>query len=533
MPLRTAFFNSLRVQIFLHFAALLLIAVLLVNAVVLIFDQEILIQREIEKGEIFLGSVGSIWHRYGEEGDGAAPGREGKAVLLARLLRAAGGVTAIVVDPSGTSRVVVGDQESAHLPALESAVIRSGLGGARHIQKAGKTRGVFWSQKEVLLLSLPLAPGDGRLAAGVVMPLSGVYASLRRTQHIVLIYTAVNTFVLALFGLYRMSRFVMKPIQRLVDKAETYREAADDFFLIEKDDTEFGRLSKSLNRMLMRVSESRNDLKASVASLEVANRRLEAARMEMVRTEKLASVGRLSAGIAHEIGNPLGIISGYLDLLKDTGLPEADRQDFIRRTQAEVDRIHAIIRQLLDLSRSPRSGDITSVSVHGLIRDIQAVWEHQPMFAGTRLELALGADGDTVTADSEQLRQVFLNLMINAVDAMAESEPPENRVLRIDTRSIEKVEEDLMTGGPFLEVRFRDSGPGVRGDLLPDIFDPFFTTKSPGKGTGLGLSVSYMLIEGMGGQLRAENRPEGGLSMIIELPVQGPAPSSATLSASA
>ena len=120
------------------------------------------------------------------------------------------------------------------------------------------------------------------------------------------------------------------------------------FFAAGRDSTEFGRLNMALNNMLMRIEKDKGTLRETIDSLEEANEELRKAHQEMVRTEKLASVGRLSAGLAHEIGNPIGIIQGYIDLLRQDSLRPEERSQFSQRALAELDRINRLIRQLLN-----------------------------------------------------------------------------------------------------------------------------------------------------------------------------------------
>lgn len=509
-------FKNLRIHIFLNLAVLLLLAMMLIDFVFIIVSQETLIGKEIERAEVLIKTVESHF-QAGSDGKGIQEYRADTAVFD-RLMAFSECTAALVVDHLEQPVYAFSLDTASFKVQVEDRVRLAIQKGVKSIAFFGSVRGIFWNQKEVVVLALPLVL-NGKIsgAAAVAMPLIGVYEILRRTQHIVLIYAVINTLILALFGLYRMHLLTVKPIRRLVSRAESFRETADDFFLIEKEDSEFSQLSKSLNRMLMRISESREELKASVLNLEAANRQLEATQKDLIQTEKLASVGRLSAGIAHEIGNPIGIIRGYLDLLQDPNISEEERRDYIGRTQSEIDRINFIIRQLLDLSRPLRSRD-ERISVHGIIREIYDLMRYQPMFSSVELDLDLTASDDRVMADGNQLRQVFLNLMINATDAMAAEETDEGHRLTVRTRLIQP-ERGVDGEDRILRVAFTDNGPGVPESHLTNIFDPFFTTKEPGKGTGLGLSVSYMLVESMGGTIRAENQAEGGLSMIIDLPI--------------
>jgi C4-dicarboxylate-specific signal transduction histidine kinase len=347
------------------------------------------------------------------------------------------------------------------------------------------------------------------------MSLDDIYGQIGRSQHILLIYALINTAVLTMLGIYRLNNITVKPIQRLVKRAETYRDLDDNVFLLEKEDNEFSQLSKSLNRMLMHLSQDKDKLQDSVHSLEKANLDLEKAQHDLIRAEKLASVGRLSAGIAHEIGNPIGIIKGYLSLLNDNTIPAEEKADFIARTEHEVERIHSIIQQLLDFAR-PSGKEQAVISVHGILMDLEEVCRFQPTLACIRIQLRLEARRDDVRANAQQLRQVFLNLVLNAADAVRDSDTEGE--LAIQT-SLQEVANPGDKDQAHLVVRFMDNGHGISDESMTNIFDPFFTTKAPGKGTGLGLSVSFTIIEGLGGSIKAEPNEDGGTCMTIMLPL--------------
>jgi signal transduction histidine kinase len=347
---------------------------------------------------------------------------------------------------------------------------------------------------------------------------------LRQSQKIFLIFIGVNTIILTFVGISRVSRIYLDPLRRLAGRAEDYREEDGLLFSVRKEDNELHQLSRALNLMLGRIAEDKEKLRLSVTSLEKANIDLQNAQKEIIRAEKLASVGRLSAGIAHEIGNPIGIVMGYLDLLKQADEGDDEKSEYIQRTEDELNRINTIIRQLLDLSRPSKEG-VELVQVHEIIEDITEVVRYQPMMSDIRIELALQAPDDRVMADPNQLRQVFLNLMINAADAIAASSTTAEEGGRIAIESTATPASEGASGNEsresMLTVAVSDNGPGIAEENLSTIFDPFFTTKEPGKGTGLGLSVSFMIVEGIGGRISAESRKGGGTVMMLTLPLAG------------
>ena len=300
----------------------------------------------------------------------------------------------------------------------------------------------------------------------------------------------------------------------LLKMTEAYTEGDFLVSLEEGSGSEIRQLSRSLSHMIRRLEENKAAMREHITSLEQANEELRKAQNEILRSEKLASVGRLAAGLAHEIGNPIGIILGYLELMGRSDLAESERADYIGRVESEIARIHRIIRTLLDFSRASEE-ERKQVSVHGLIRDTLEMLEPQAIMEGVRTVVELEAAQDAVFADPGRIRQVFLNILMNAVDVLAERPAPtegdEDRCIWIRTRSVED----------RIEIRIADNGFGIAHEDLPQVFDPFYTTKDPGKGTGLGLSVSHRIVEDLGGSIRIRSTPGEGTTVIIELPLEG------------
>jgi signal transduction histidine kinase len=161
---------------------------------------------------------------------------------------------------------------------------------------------------------------------------------------------------------------------------------------------------------------------------------------------------------------------------------------------------------------------LQTVSVHALLDDMAQVLKVQPFMSHVRFSMALDAEQEQIVVDPNQLRQVFLNLIINAADAIASKEAGSRGELIVTTENSEELPA-AESGKTWLHVCFRDNGPGIAEENLPNVFDPFFTTKEPGKGTGLGLSVSFMIVESVGGQMQVESKTGQGTVMTVSLPV--------------
>ncbi len=494
---------------------LLLAAMLLTNIVVIVSVQNLLVRSEISKGRLMIRAMETILGNV----------LKSEFIMLNphieagmnNLLYKSGADCVIVLDVNLNLIYMNGVNCESH-NEIESRAVKAMRTDSRDAGYFGATWGIFKKQNKYAVLSAPLRR-DGSVFAGmgVIYRLDHIYSSLRKAQMFILLYILTNTVLFSMIGLMRINRLTLKPLYRLLKRAEEYRHYTDEYFLHESDTNEFGQLSTALNRMLKRISADREELKSMIASLEKANTDLHKAQNDIIRAEKLASIGRLSAGIAHEIGNPIGIVIGYLELLKHSDINETERIEFIDRVESEINRINLIIRQLLDFSR--RSGDEEDViSVHDLVQDVIQMLEFQPLTAKLDIELNLTADEDEFKANPNRLRQVFLNLIINAADAVSVSQNQDNGRLFISSR----IRKATISGKDqqCLELSFTDNGIGISDKDIENIFDPFYTTKDPGKGTGLGLSVTFQIIESLGGGIEARsNGDQEGTSLIIYLPL--------------
>ena len=497
---------DLRTKIAATLCVLILVAMLLIDFVFTVALQKELVQAEVAKAKSALSKMAENFHELSFS-------RWEEALVR---FRNASGATAVVLFDAGNRPVASGTIDGVDLLQMAKAASEK----SRHeVRYTGNTWGVFWKQPRFVLVAAPIA--DQRFPKGgaaMAICLEGLYSSLRQTQKIVFIYMLINGTLLTLIGLFRISQVTVKPVFGLLKRAESYpNDESIDFLFEQRGENEFNRLSRALNRMLQRISEDREKLRATVRSLERSNFYLKKAQSDIIQAEKLASVGRLSSGIAHEIGNPIGIVLGYLELLRQPKLSEEERMEYNQRAQDEINRISTILRQLLDFSRSSKE-DTRIVSVHSVITDIMEILRVQPLMAHIALDLKLEATHDQVAANPDQLRQVFLNLIINAADAIGASATAENGRLTVVS---ENVHDTPASEGPeeIFKLAFVDNGPGISEEDIGNIFDPFFTTKDPGKGTGLGLSVCFMIIEKIGGRIFAENRENGGTVVTLFLPL--------------
>lgn len=510
------FFRGLKTKIAFNIAILFFVAMLLINIVTLMTAQRDIVRKEAARGQFILSTLEADLLKSLRLASDPSPSISRAEVN--RLLTEAGVSDAQILGKNN-ERVYFGSSPKALQDELMKQCRKVMRSKKHEANFFGTTWGVFWKQPSDLVLSSPLLQNDRAIAAvSIVLPLKGIYHSLRQSQKMLFIYLFINTAILTFIGIYRLSKVYFQPLARLARRAEDYRENDEMLFSVRKEDNELHRLSGALNSMLRRISADKEKLRATVNSLEAANLKLKKAQKEIIRAEKLASVGRLSAGIAHEIGNPIGIVMGYLELLKQKDIPDAEKKEYIHRTEEEIERINTIIRQLLEISR-PSTAGLKVVSTHDLIDDIAQVLNVQPLMSSIELECCLEAQNDKVLSDANQLRQVFLNLIINAADAISSGGKSVNGKLTIRSSLIDAKADRPEDARSFLKIMFIDNGPGISEENISNIFDPFFTTKEPGKGTGLGLSVSYMIVEGFGGEMSVDSKIGEGTTMTLRLPV--------------
>ncbi len=310
-------------------------------------------------------------------------------------------------------------------------------------------------------------------------------------------------------------RHVIRPVAALV---QATRRVARDQLELEVPVTwrgELGLLATSFNDMTRSLRTTKCQLDGLMHDLErqVQERTaaLRAAQDQLVRTEKLSSLGKLSASIAHEINNPLAGILTFAKLIVRTleqGAPdEATRKALVRHlllVQRETERCSAIVRNLLDFARE-RPLALKDVSVNHVVDEAVQLLGNQIQIQGVVLERRLG-QLPLVEGDFGQLRQACVNVIMNACEAMSRGGR-----LAIDSGTVE--------GGAWVELAFQDTGPGIPPDHLSKIFDPFFTTKE--KGTGLGLSVVYGIVERHGGKVDLTTEVGKGTRIAIRLPPKG------------
>ena len=235
---------------------------------------------------------------------------------------------------------------------------------------------------------------------------------------------------------------------------------------------------------------------------------------QLIRSEKLASLGTLVAGIAHEINNPLGIIAGYSEALIDRagdktlrGLQEfEDFPEYLETIHNEIFRCKGILNSLLGFSR-PSTGTFREIDINELIKEVILLVNHRAKKLRHNIELRLNRELPKIKADPGNLRQLFMNIIINSIYFT-----PSGGDITVST------EMNLQEAGSEIRVTVSDSGSGIPNDIIGKIFDPFFTTKPVGEGTGLGLAICHKIVEAHAGTIDVESEPGRGTTFVIKLP---------------
>jgi signal transduction histidine kinase len=227
---------------------------------------------------------------------------------------------------------------------------------------------------------------------------------------------------------------------------------------------------------------------------KAATQQLREAQQQLLQTERQAALGDMSAKIAHEVNNPLGIIKNYLLLIKRASAEAPDLSKYTGIVEQEIDRIAGIVRQLLDFHR-PQPVVQARINLMTVVEDVLTLMERPLGSSNIELVRNISPDLPDIFGSADRLKQVFLNLVINARDAM-----PDGGRLTVTAGESDS----------NIFVRLCDTGPGIPTEIIPRIFEPFFTTKEPGQGTGLGLSVCYSIIKAHNGSITFRNNEPGG-----------------------
>jgi signal transduction histidine kinase len=362
-----------------------------------------------------------------------------------------------------------------------------------------------------------------------------VFLSLLITADLVVIFG---------FGSYILRRKLVAPVAQLIQDVRRMTEGGDHR-IGEMHSSEFQAIAHSVNALADRLLRDQTLLAENVQSLERTNEELVEARNQVIRAARLASVGTLAAGIAHEVGNPLGAIIAYTDVALGRASRDGLDTSLLEGVREEAFRIDRIVRSLLDYAR-PRNREPESVAPAAVLERVRELLTAQGKFDRVEMEWRFDEGLPVVQIDPSRLEQVMVNLLLNALDAVEGRPDPRIEVsvsteigaaLALPARREDdpsgvnylhrrRAMADLRGAGPdplftamrVVAIRIADNGTGIPPQNIERVFDPFFTTKAPGKGTGLGLAICAQLAESMGGRITASNPEGGGAVFTVRIP---------------
>lgn len=353
----------------------------------------------------------------------------------------------------------------------------------------------------------------------VQLSLAGVDRDLAASQRQMLLSLGLTVAAVVLFALWRLWRQVLLPVQWLSEG--TTKVAGGDLSsrIAVRSDDELGALTGEWNAMVERLARARGELeewnRTLAERVDEKTRELEETHQQMMLVEKMASLGKLSAVVAHEINNPLTGIATYARLLRRRLAPSEDAAETARileLVEGEAERCGRIVRNLLLFSRTP--GVCFSVqSLAPLLERCLMLLEHQAKLGGIELGLQMVPDLPAIECDASQIQQVILALTSNALEAC-------------ESGGSVRVEATTGPGPEEVQLRVQDDGRGISPELLDRIFEPFFTTKEETSGVGLGLAVVYGIVQRHHGSVQVESELGRGARFTVRLPVRQPAQTS-------
>jgi two-component system NtrC family sensor kinase len=332
---------------------------------------------------------------------------------------------------------------------------------------------------------------------------------------LVALYMVVFALALLVFAYFALTRLIVRPVDRLVAAADRVASGARTLQVPKSGARELAELSASVQAMAEKLISEEAALIMKVDELTETTTRLTQTQAQLVRSERMASVGRLAAGVAHEIGNPIAALMGMQDLILEGDLARDQEKDFVERMHRETVRIHTVVRDLLDFAR-PEGPPLAAgappapANAHAVLDDVLALVRPQRAFRA--VDVTAECDGSLeVSLPAPRLTQVLLNMVLNAGAAIESARRDRGRVT---------VRAFAVEGGR-VRIEVEDDGPGIALAVRDRLFEPFVTTKEVGEGTGLGLAVCRGLVESAGGEIGVDASYTRGARFYVVLPGAG------------
>ncbi len=488
---------GLRAEIILQVTLLLAAALLLGGILLLKYAERELLGQAVAHhsgtAEVLAGSLAEA----GANGEPAPAARH-----LLEPMRQSGAVRGwALIERGGLISQSSGEVEPLAPETLRALILR----GERYVEVIFRGAGIvsFAPPQAHLDIVVPFDPE--RFSGGVQLrfSLDSVHQRVLNGYRLLLIYVVLYGAVFIFFGAFLLNRSFIRPVRVLQES--THKVAAGELAhaLAEEGPREVAELARDFNAMIEALRASRGETQATIETLRETISQLHQTRNDLVHAEKMASVGHLAAGMAHEIGNPLGALIGYLDFLRSE-LPPGSQEEIAGRALAEAQRIDSLVRELLDYAAPHKDGS-ERLDPAAVAREAADLLHHQGNLKGVALEMDL-APLPLVRISRHRLIQVLVNLLLNARDASAHGG-------RIRLRG--------GASGGFVTLSVTDEGTGIDPRSASHIFDPFFTTKPPGKGRGLGLSVCHRIVAESGGRIEVDSEPGRGSTFTVWLPQAG------------
>ncbi|MBT9561073.1 MAG: HAMP domain-containing protein [Myxococcales bacterium] len=337
------------------------------------------------------------------------------------------------------------------------------------------------------LEALEYGPGESSRVI-VISDASGIAVRIGAVRVLLLLFFGLAILLTILIGYASLTRLIVAPIARLARAMERLLGGERSAQAPVSGGREIQELGRAFNRLSHTLATEEKRIAHQMSELRLVNERLNQTQASLIRSEKLASVGQLAAGVAHEIGNPIGIALGYLEMTRRSDTTPGEQREYVERAIDATQRVSEILRDLLEFSRPEHDGDSACDARDAITHCVQLLTP-QPRLRHVSLTASLPDERVMVAISERRLVQVLVNLVLNAADATSE-------------RGVGTVTITVATSAPGrVSIRITDDGPGIPAEIERRIFDPFFSTKDPGQGTGLGLPICYGIVTSAGGDL--------------------------------
>jgi two-component system NtrC family sensor kinase len=378
-------------------------------------------------------------------------------------------------------------------------------------EELGTTRSLMQRQGERVKVI-----GFARVGVG----LQKTYTRIEATTRMIIIFSLLLV-ILGILLSIMLVKMISKPIDEMVAATELTAAADLSQRVAVAADPELARLADAFNQMCDSLQQTQREIESYNQTLEQKirerTRELEQAQKQIIQSEKMAAVGQLAAGVAHELNNPLGGILGYaqfgLEKLQKGRVDEQDVGDYQRYLgdiEVQARRCKMIVKNLLKFSRASSKAEFERFEVNSVLEETFVFSQHQLDMNNVSLVKRLAPNLPEIYGNANLLQQVFANMLLNGMQAM-----PDGGELVVETRL--NPAKGAHKGS--IEIQFRDNGVGISEENLPKIFEPFFTTKKVGQGTGLGLSVSYGIVKEHGGDITIDSKVGEGSTFTVLLPI--------------